>query len=149
MDIVGSGDETWRSVSIQFTRDAAWYAMDAEFEKNFIYRIDRRTGRRDRIVGIEGPVYYSCAVGEDLFFAVTAELCPSQAGLRCAVLWHIDPSGNSSRVVEYQKDRWSVPIFLPGALYFPQGPGDGTSFYFQGTALAGADNRTFRVRRSG
>ena len=46
---VGAGDETWRAVSVQFTRDAVWYATDAEFRPNRLFRLDRASGRRREI----------------------------------------------------------------------------------------------------
>jgi hypothetical protein len=143
---VGEGDESWRSVGLQFTPDAVYYASDAEFEQNRIFRIDRATGRREAIAEIDGPVYYSSAVGSDLFFAVSAELCPSQQG-RSASLWHVDPGGTCRRVAAFEKDRWSVRFFLRGALHFPRGPGLADELLFSGIALRGADNRTFRLRR--
>lgn len=147
VETVGSGDESWRTVSLLFTRDAIVYGTDAEVERNFIYRIDRRTGQRERLVEVDGPVYYSCAVGDDLFFGVTAELCPSQRG-REAWLWHVSPAGQCQPVASYEKDRWPPRYFLPGAFYFPAGPGDMSgSSYVHTVALRGVDGCTFRLAR--
>lgn len=145
IEVFGQGDESWRCVSLQFHPDAVYYASDAEFDRNFIYRIDRGTGERSALTEIEGPVYYSLAVGRDLFFGVSAELCPSQQGCS-AVLWHIDAEGHCTRVLSLEKDRYSRVYFLPGAFYFPRGPGLKGEFFFHGVALAGADHRTFQVK---
>lgn len=139
---VGAGDETWRAVSVQFTRDAVWYATDAEFRPNRLFRLDRASGRRREIGALDGPVYYSAAWRGALFFAVTAELCPSQEG-RSATLWTVR-GGVLSRVAGMAKDRWPVWL-LPGALHFPCGPGTREGLYFQGVALRGADARCFRL----
>ena len=142
LETVGSGDESWRAVSVQFTRDAIWYAMDAEFARNKLFRLDRATGRRDEIGALDGPVYYSAQWRGALFFAVTAELCPSQEG-RSATLWTVR-GGGLSRVASIAKDRWPVWL-LPGTLHFPCGPGTHEGLYFQGVALEAADARCFRV----
>lgn len=139
---IGSGDESWRAVSVQFARGAIWYAMDAEFTQNKLFRLDRATGRRSEAGTVDGPVYYSATWRGSLFFAVTAELCPSQEG-RSATLWTIR-EGALSRVVSIDKDRWPF-ILLPGTLHFPAGPGVEEGLYFQGVALKGADARCFRV----
>jgi hypothetical protein len=146
LDVVGEGDETWRCVSALFTNDAIYYGSDGEFERNQLYRIDRATGRRDAIGLLDGPVYYSCAVGSDLFFAVTAELCPSQVG-RSATLWHVSEGQGLARVLSFEKDFLPVRFFLPGTLHFPRGPGLSNCLWIHGLGLKGADNRTFAVTR--
>jgi hypothetical protein len=148
VDVVGCGDESWRGVSLQFTREHVYYATDAEFERNHLYRLARDGGRRQVLGEIGGPVYYSHAVGGDLFFAVSAELCPGQTD-RAATLWHVSDSEPPSRVVSFVKDALPVRYFQAGILNLSRGPGDGAGFYFQGQGLAGADNRTFRVERDG
>ena len=142
LETIGAGDESWRAVSMQFTREAIWYAMDAEFTRNKVFRLDRATGGRDEIGALDGPVYYSATWRDALFFAVTAELCPSQHG-RSATLWTVC-GGALSRVADIVKDRWPVWL-LPGTLHFPRGPGARDGLYFQGVALRGADARCFLV----
>ncbi len=146
---VGEGDESWRTVSLLFTPDAVFFASDAEFNKNYIYRLDRRTGKRAVVAGIDGPAYYSSALGEDLLFSVTAELCQSQKGI-FARLWHVSPEGRSDLILSYPKDLISnsllVKFFLPGTINFPQGPGLKGETYLHGVGLRGIDNRTLRLK---
>jgi hypothetical protein len=147
LQTVGEGDESWRCVSLQFTRDAVYYGMDAEFEQNYLYRLDRQTGGRETLTALEGPVYYSYAAGEHLFFAVSAELCPSQQG-RSASLWHVDPQGHCARLFEMEKDDFPLRFFMPGTMHFPLGPGLSDQLFFHVVALRGGDNRTFSLRRA-
>ncbi len=146
LEVVGGGDETWRCVSLLFTPSHVVYATDAEFTPNRVYRLERATGRREAVGELDGPTYYTTACGEDLFFAVTAELCPSQVG-RSATLWWLSPTGLLERIAAFEKDRLPVGIFLPGTLHLPRGPGRADEFYFHAVGLRAADNRTFRVRR--
>lgn len=141
---LGKGDETWRCVSLLFTESSLYYATDAEFRQNVLYKVDRRTGARTVLHELDGPVYYSAAVGQDLFFAVTAELCPSQKS-PTATLWHLDPAGRCTPFASFPKDRFPVAWFLPGTLHFPRGPGRSGEILFQGVGLRSADNRTFRI----
>jgi hypothetical protein len=146
LQVVGSGDESWRAVSLQFSQDAIYYATDAEFAPNALYRLDRGTGRRDKLRDLDGPVYFSHAHGEDRLFAVTAELCPSQVG-RSASLWVLDGRENVDRVLSVEKDRWSPTYFLRGMIQFPEGPGRAEGVFFHTVALAGVDSRTFLLSR--
>lgn len=145
LETVGQGDESFRSVSAQFTERAIYYATDAEFRTNVLYRIDRISGERTALAELDGPVYYSAAVGGELFFGVTAELCPSQIG-RSATLWHVSDATPPTRVVSFEKDAWPRRSFQFGILHFSRGPGQDGGFFLHGLALAGADNRTFFVR---
>lgn len=144
LEPVGRGDETWRAVSILFTEGHVYYGMDAEFRTNHVFRLDRATGERTDLGEIDGPVYYSAAVGSDLFFAVTAELCPSQKG-RSATLWHVSEGSELSPVTSFEKDAWDRRLFMHGMLHFPRGPGLNGSLLFHAVGLKSADNRTFRV----
>jgi hypothetical protein len=146
VETVGEGDESWRCVSIVFTERAVYYATDSEFVRNRIFRLDRASGERREIGEIDGPVYVGRALGPDVFFAVTAELCPSQIG-RSATLWHVDESDRLSRVASFEKDALHVVYFMVGTLHMARGPGFADRFHVHGVALKGADNRTFLVQR--
>jgi hypothetical protein len=145
---IGTGDETWRVVSVQFREDAVYYASDAQHRQNWIYRIDRATGERTEVAPLDGPVYYSHRVGDDLFFAVTAE-ARSNGHRQRATLWHLDPDDNCTEVISFPKDRWPTHQFLPGTLSFPGGSGDGTGFYFSGVALSQVHRATFHCSPAG
>jgi hypothetical protein len=143
----GEGDESWRTVSLAFTESAVYFATDAQFIPNVIYRLDRATGERETLGRIDGPVYVCRAIGNEIFFAVTAELCPSQVG-RSATLWHVDGCGKVSALTSFPKDRLHVDYFMMGTLHLPLGPGERHRLYLHGVGLEGADDRTFVVERN-
>jgi hypothetical protein len=143
IDVVGTGDETWRAVTPQFTRDAIYYAMDAEYQQNYIFRIDRTSGVRETIGPVEGPVYYATTAAGNLYFGVTAELCPSQQG-KFAAIWRVRADGHAERIFTMDKD-WLHPWYLMyGLIEFPRGPGLANRLYFHTTALK-ADDAMFSV----
>ena len=145
IDVVGTGDETWRTVSLLFRPEAVYYGSDAEFEQNHAYRIDRRSGDRTRLGPLEGPVYYSKSVGGDLYLAVTAELCPSQTE-PVASIWHISDTDDLTRVLKVNKD--TLPKqFLPGTIHFANGPADENEVFFHTVALEG-DDRSYRLTKN-
>lgn len=148
LETVGEGDESWRTVSLLFARDAVVYASDAEFNQNHIYKLDRESLERQVLGEIDGPVYYSHAIGDDLFFAVTAELCPSQEKPE-ATLWHVSRDGKLDRVYSAEKDLVQTiaiaRVFMPGTMHFPAGTAPLMETYFHGVGLRGIDNRTQRL----
>ena len=120
---------------------------EGEFEQNYIYRIDRVTGQRESLAKIDGPVYYSYTSNRNLFFGVTAELCPSQTG-RSASLWHVDSHDNVKNIFSINKDPYPVTYFLPGAFHFSNGPGLNNQFFLHCIALQYADNQTYVVQQN-
>ncbi len=140
---VGEGDETWRAVSLVFTEEAFYYGTDAEFRSNEIYRVDRVTGERQSLGEVNGTVFYSRKVGDDLFFATTAENAPAQKE-NVAALWCVSPEGKLEEVIRFPKDMWHGTLFQFGTIAMPNGPGEDHELLFSLVALKG-DNRTFRL----
>ena len=147
---IGEGDESWRCISPLFDDKSIFYATDSERAVNSIYKIDRETLAREKLCDIDGPVYYSARINNDFFFAVTAELCPSQL-TPCATIWHFTKSNPHlpRRILSIPKDMFHKTLFLPGTISFPNGPGIiGDSLYFSGMGLAGANFQVFRLYRT-
>lgn len=147
LDVVGTGDETWRCVSLAFTKEFVYYGSDGEFAQNYLYRIDRDSGARTQLAAVDGPVYYAASTGDDVFLGVTAELCPSQVG-RSAAVWNVQGQDPGQEVLSHEKDFWPGRYFLPGTWHFPAGPGLPNQLFVSGVALRGADHRTFCLKRA-
>jgi hypothetical protein len=139
-DVAGKGDETWRAVSLVVTPDHVYYGMDAEFRQNYIFRIDKHSGRRESLGEVDGPVYYSRQLGKEILFGVSAEGCPSQVENR-ASLWAVQ-GDTISRILSIDKDAYPRH-FMPGTFHFNLGPasGGGECFCYC-NGLKGADQRT-------
>jgi hypothetical protein len=145
LETVSAGDESWRCVSLLFTPRGAYYGSDAEFVQNHLYFVDRTSLARTRLGPIDGPVYYTRALGDDLFFGVTAELCPSQTG-KHASLWHLRDGERPHRMLTIPKDALPVRWFQPGTWQFARGPGLPDRLLVHLLGLAGHDNRTYSLR---
>lgn len=149
IETVGAGDESWRAIQPIFQKHEVYYATDAEFDPNAIYRIHRDTGVRDRVTAIDGPSYYGGSAGAFAIYATTAELCPSQSK-RAAELWAVDRDGAQCLGV-YKKDllgiRKLVAFFQPGLVLFPAGPGAGP-LALTGMGLKGLSGRVFVLKAS-
>lgn len=146
MQTIGEGDETWRAVSILFDSRAMFYGMDAEFRSNHIYRMDRETGERKSLGEVTGTVFYSKQIGDDLFFATTAENAQSQTE-NVAALWNITPNGELREIAKFPKDGWHGTLFMFGTIHFPYGPPNDDHLYFSLVGVRG-DNQTFRITKT-
>lgn len=144
MKIVGEGDETWRAVSVLFTSDAFYYGMDAEFRNNHIFRFDRQSAERESLAEVNGTVFYSKQLGDDLFFTTTAENAPSQTE-NIAALWHIGNDKTCEKMASFKKDVFHPSVFMFGTIHFPFVNRLENELYFHLVAVK-KDNRTFRIR---
>lgn len=116
IEMVGMGDETWRTVSFLFDETYVYFAMDAEFQQNYVYRIHRETGRREAVTSIDGPCFFSEVLGSYKLFQVTAEGCPSQT--RYSAKLYACSDSQSELVLEVPKDRWHSVYFMYGIIHF-------------------------------
>jgi hypothetical protein len=146
IETVGSGDETWRAVSILFDENYFYYGTDAEFRENNIYRVKRDGFERENLGGVSGTVFYSKRLGDDLFFATTAENAPSQKE-NVAALWHIGENTKCEKLISFAKDRWHPTLFMFGTIHFPGVNELENELYFHLVGVEN-DNQTFRVRRA-
>jgi hypothetical protein len=145
-EVVGSGDETWRAVSLLFDENYIYYGTDAEFCDNKITRIDRETLKRIDLGDVNGTVFYSKILGRDMFFTTTAENAPSQKE-NVAAVWHIDPQGQCGRLISFEKDVWPAGPFMFGTIHFPCLNAFDDRLYFNLVGVKG-DGQTFCVRKS-
>lgn len=145
IETVGEGDETWRAVSLLFTRDAIFYGTDAEFRANQIYRLGRKTSERRILGDVSGTVFYSKQIGDVPFFATTAENAPSQKE-NVAAIWVVDGNQNVEQVAKFEKDFWHPTLFMFGTIHFPYRNNLPNELYFHIVGAKG-DNRTFRLSR--
>ncbi len=144
-EVVGSGDETWRAVSLLFSKGHLTYGTDAEFRDNQIFRVNRETPAREQLAKVDGTVFYSKAIGDDLFFTTTAENAPSQKE-NVAALWHLDQEGKCTKLASFAKDIWHPTLFMFGTIHFPFQCASSDELFFSLVSVKG-DNRTFRISR--
>lgn len=145
LETVGEGDESWRAVSILFTKDSLFYGTDAEKRANNIYQVNRRDLSRKNLGEVTGTVFYSKQIGGDLFFATTAENAHSQKE-NAAALWHVGPAGECTGIAKFPKDRWHPTLFQFGTIHFPYANKFDDQLFFHLVGVEG-DNGTFKIQR--
>lgn len=142
-EVIGKGDETWRAVSILFDENNLYYGTDAEFRSNHIYKVNRKTLERTQLGEVNGTVFYSKKIGNNLFFTTTAENAPSQKE-NVAALWHIGEDEKCTRLISFEKDWWHPTLFQFGTIHFPNKNSliDQIYFYLVGV---NEDNQVFKA----
>ncbi len=146
-EIVGQGDETWRAVSIVFDKENFFYGTDAEFRENQIFKVNRASLEREKLGDVDGTVFYSKQLANDLFFTTTAENAPSQTE-NVAALWQVDSAGKCQVLTKFHKDGWHKTLFMFGTIHFPSVNKVANRLYF---SLVGVkeDNQTFVISLDG
>ncbi len=142
-NIIGQGDESWRAMSILFDKDYFYYGTDAEFLDNYIYQVNRKTLERKRLGEVNGTVFYSKKMGNELFFTTTAENSPSQKE-NAAAIWHLSENLDLKKIVSFEKDRWHSTLFQFGTIHFPILQNIESELYFYLVGVKG-DNCTYRL----
>jgi hypothetical protein len=146
VETIGTGDESWRAVSLLFGERSVFYGTDAEYRDNNIFELDRVSGQRRDLGSVSGTVFYSKQVGPDLFFTTTAENAPSQAE-NVAELWLVS-NGKCRQLAKFKKDRWHTSLFQFGTIHFPHTNAFDDRLYVHLVAVDG-DNKTYCLLYSG
>jgi hypothetical protein len=144
--VVGEGDETWRAVSILFAKDALLYGTDAEYRSNQIFRIDRIADERTSVGEVNGTVFYSKKLGDDMFFATTAENAPAQSE-NVAAIWRQEETHGLEELISFEKDRWNGTLFMFGLIHFPVVNRIDNELYFSVVGVQ-EDDRTYSIKRT-
>lgn len=117
------GSQQERCVQLLFTESYIYYATDAPDERNYIYRIDRKTKKIEKLQEIGGPVFYGFQSEEILFFSSVCE--PSKINNQKTVeLWASINGEKWKCIATFQKDIYHMKFFQYGQLMFPNGIGD-------------------------
>jgi len=120
LDRVIGGEQRFRAVQLIFTEEYIYYGSDTPLETNYLYRFNRRTKEIERLQKVQGPVFYGCQVGSDIFFSTVAE--PSTINTDPHVyIWGSKNGKTWKCVKKYRKDLLPMKLFQYGQIFFPRG----------------------------
>lgn len=143
LETIGSGDETWRAVSLLFSEEALFYGTDAEFRTNQLFKLNRISREKRALGSVKGTVFYSTHFLGDSFFGTTVEKFTDKEG-NTAAIWSVGPDENPVKLAEFRKDRWNPTFFGFGTIYFPHISSLKSRLFFHISA-AEPDNKTFEI----
>lgn len=136
LDRVAGGAQRFRVLQLLFTEQFIYFGSDALVEDNYIYRLDRSTGKVDALQAVSGTVFWGCKVGDYLFFSTAVE--PSTAKRnRYACLWGSSDGEKWRCIARYRKDIWPMKLFQYGQILFPAGDNQTGKLWFTPWATQG------------
>jgi hypothetical protein len=150
LEWVERGSQMVRAVSMLVRPDCLIYGSDSELESNYIIRLDKKTGRYDQIMPIDGSSLYAADFGETALISTCVEPSRVNKG-RHASLYGSMGGANWSRLLSLRKDYWNCVAFQFGLIVLPNVEGKRQTYgMFSGQALAKNHDEVsiFRCRTS-
>ncbi len=149
VEVVLSGSQQTRAVTLVPHPDAVYFATDTPFEENHIYRLDRG-GRPARLARIAGSSFWGCRVNRALFFSTAVEPSPVNRSPYATLYGGAETDGWTA-LVRWPRDRWPSSLFQYANIILPSGENDGDVLAASGLAVRGEDQvaHLWRVRRDG
>ena len=135
------GEQKYRAVQLLFFKDFIIYGTDTEYEKNYIYRIDRRNGQEYCLQELQGSVLSS--VNSDEYSAISTAVEPSEVNHDMySYIWFSNNGFEWKELYKGKKDSLHPKYFQYGRFKFPVGAINNEKLLFSGHALEGFDNKT-------
>ena len=136
-----SGSQQSRALQLLFTKDYVYFGTDTPFEINHIYRLEKSSGKVEKLISVDSSVYWGCKVGEYLFFSTAVE--PSKVNKsRYACIWGSSDGKTWKCVAKFKKDTWPMKYFQIGQIFFPQGENKTDYLFF--TPFATENDQTLQ-----
>lgn len=140
-DWLVKGRQTFRAVCVFDLGDHLLYGTDSEKEPNAVIRLEKSTGRFERVQELDGSCIYACRFGG--CYALSTSVEPSEVNHSSeAGLWISRDLEHWTRVYQARKDRWNATYFQFGSIVLPRGGSDRETLFFSGQALERIDGRT-------
>ncbi len=113
----GGGDQNWRTVSIQFTRDLIIWGTDIPERNNYLFVHNRMNGERSIVKSTRNPFYYSAQDGQgNIYFSTGAE-DPIYEGEKFSELWRLKGNEEPKRLIRLSRGN----LKYSGMIIFAQG----------------------------
>lgn len=143
---VGGGSQLWRAVGVGFRADALYWGTDAGSDAgnhpNFVMRLDRRTGRLEKVLELQGPCHGNATLRDGtLVISTGVEGGVNEKDGR-AHLWVSRDGRGWTEVSSWAKDRWPYVVQF-GVIRFPHGLERADRLVFTCMGLRGAAETTF------
>lgn len=137
---VDRGHQMVRAVSALCRPDALIYGSDSEKEPNFIIRLDKKTGRWDRLRPTDGSSLYAVDVAGISLISTSYETSPAITTRKCSI-YASDDDETWKPLLSLDKDFWHPYLHL-GLAVLPTVQDKSTRrWMFSGQAVTGHHDR--------
>ncbi|GIU00464.1 hypothetical protein TSL6_09700 [Sulfurovum sp. TSL6] len=135
------GGQKYRAVQLLFFKDFIIYGTDTEYDKNYIYRLDRKNGKEHCLQELQGSVLSS--VNSDEYAAISTAVEPSEVNHDIySYIWFSNDGYQWKELYKGKKDSLNPKYFQYGRFKFPIGAINNEEILFSGHALERLDNKT-------
>ena len=132
VDVVLAGNQQARAVAAIPTQTGLYLSTDTPFEKNHVYRLDRK-GNVERVGELASSSIYGCRVGEAIVFSTMIEPSAVNTGREVQLVGSKDGT-NWHVLARWRKDNWPMRYFQYGNAFLPDG--DNATNYLAATTIA-------------
>lgn len=139
--IFKEGRQKYRTVQLFFFKDYIIYGTDTEYEKNYIYKINRIDGTEERVQNVQGSVLSGGDNENKVVISTTVEPSDINNDLFSHV-WISEDGLEWKELCNFKKDFFSQKYFQYGRIKFPRNPILNNKLYFTGHALEGIDGKS-------
>ncbi len=134
------GSQDHRAVCVFDFGDCFVFGTDTENEPNRIIRLNKQTGRAERIAPLAGSCIYACRFGGVYALSTTVEISKANPSREATLLLSCDGE-KWEQVLSVRKDTLPQKLFQWGSLVLPRGESGRESVFVSGQALRGLDGR--------
>ncbi len=141
VEIFKKGEQKYRVVQLLFFKDFIIYGTDTEYEKNYIYKLDRNSYVEHCLQEIQGSVLSGVSNANKAVLSTTVE--PSEINTDVhTYIWYSENGYEWKVICKFKKDFLSMKYFQYGRVKFPRNAIVADRVYFFGQALDRIDNKT-------
>lgn len=119
IDVILEGNQQARIVTMILRENSIFYATDTPYEQNYIYRLNRKTGKIEKVFPLPGPSMWSTSVDNMMFFSTASE--PGEIYFPFACLFGSSNGENWMEIMKWRKDKFYPKLFQYGNIILPYG----------------------------
>ncbi|HVP11369.1 MAG TPA: hypothetical protein VMV94_09320 [Phycisphaerae bacterium] len=139
-DWLVKGKQEYRAVCLFDMGEYLVYGTDSEMASNAAMRLEKTTGKTERLAEFDGSCIHGCKFGSYLALSTSVEPSAVNRSQR-AGLWLSRDGERWTCVYRAAKDRWNATYFQFGSIVLPRGESGRETALFSGQALVGIDGR--------
>lgn len=141
IDWLTRGGQMSRAVGAILAPECLYYGTDSDRDKNYLARLDKQTGKVEKLREVEGSSLYAASFGPVHVISTCVEPNPSCPSRECSL--YVSRDGDRwDRVLPHRKDLLNPVLFQFGCLVLPYSYCSSPWGMFSGQAVVGAHNQT-------
>lgn len=143
LEWIGDGSQTFRACNLFFKEKYIYWITDSELEKNFLYKMHRKTKKLTKLQDFPGPVWYTKAINKNCYLASIT--CEKGKGShkKYGFIFYSDNLESWKEVYRLKKDLWPKKYFKNGVISFSDGEQKMESFEMSGEGFIGFDGCSY------